>query len=472
MGVESSYLLKNESNVNRDSMRNRPNQIPTKCPVLDIQVSFYTPSSFPLLPVVSARSLKLCQDSWHIIIADTVNELGSSVSGFTVFYNDFYDRLNVIDTTKAFDKVLSKYCYGHNKIATKGSIIIRIVKYILSLDFESKSTITKLGHLGKAHSTYGIRPWMYSLFVETLLLTIASRLGYHARAEVMEAWVNIFAFTFKHMLPTAIKGLVNEDELHVRVCPHAEDISLLQANTAAVSKPQRFHLPNRTSSISPIEEVEHKDAKQQVLFHQPLVHDDDKVQVSITNENLDPVPSPAIRKVNPDSQSVKLESKQLESSLIQENIQLYSKMNKDNKDSSTQEYENEKVGNSTIPKYDDRFNFLGRQRKTGSCSSIVGAENSPRGQGGRDYIASSEYDSDDGSNLLLVESEYASNNPAHSCAHDISSTSNDGSKAYKLHHLYPCLSDERKNKQDLKNVYITVEKNYDTESKNTFAIQA
>ena len=53
----------------------------------------------------------------------------------------------------------------------------------------------------------GIRPWMYSAFVQTLLLTISSRLGHRATHDVMEAWVNVFAFVLKRMLPAAIRGL-------------------------------------------------------------------------------------------------------------------------------------------------------------------------------------------------------------------------------------------------------------------------
>ena len=382
-----------------DTTTKRTNVSSPVCSLIAIQVSFYTPSSFPLIPIVTTRSLKLCQDSWNIIIADTLNELGSSVSGFTVFYNDFYDRLNVIDTTKAFDKILSKHCYGRNKIATKGSIIIRIVKYILSLDFESKSTITKLGHLGKAHSTYGIRPWMYSLFVETLLLTIASRLGYHARAEVMEAWVNIFAFTFKHMLPTAIKGLVNEDELHVRVCPHAEDISLLQANTAAVSKPQRTRLRTRTSSISPTDEVENKDTNN-ISIQQSMNKDSFlSVSASISDENLNTSHSVvSLNDSKPESPGITIDSKQ---SFLSNKDMIHASLEaSSSKSDGSQEEDNNEV-KSNISKNEDQFqNVVGNRRRTGSYSSIVGAENSPRGQGGRDYIASSEHDSEDGTSFL------------------------------------------------------------------------
>jgi hypothetical protein len=69
--------------------------------------------------------------------------------------------------------------------------------------------------LGKSHSHKGIRPWQYAVFVQVLLLTIASRLGHDATIDVMESWVNLFAYVMKSMLPPAIKGQVVETELNI-----------------------------------------------------------------------------------------------------------------------------------------------------------------------------------------------------------------------------------------------------------------
>jgi hypothetical protein len=73
----------------------------------------------------------------------------------------------------------------------------------------------QLHMLGKSHAQKSIRPWQYSVFVQTLLITIASRLGGKATSDVMEAWVNLFAFVMKSMLPQAIRGQVVETELNI-----------------------------------------------------------------------------------------------------------------------------------------------------------------------------------------------------------------------------------------------------------------
>jgi hypothetical protein len=48
-------------------------------------------------------------------------------------------------------------------------------------------------------------------------------LGTHATSDVMEAWVNLFAFVMKSMLPPAIKGQVVETELNINTSSEFEN---------------------------------------------------------------------------------------------------------------------------------------------------------------------------------------------------------------------------------------------------------
>ena len=137
------------------------------------------------------------------------------MSGMTVFYNEFYDRLEQLDSSGRFEAVLSRNTSGDNKIAAKGAILIRIIKFVLKIDTDTKDNQMMLFMLGKSHSQKAIRPWQYSIFVQTLLYTISSRLGVDATNDVMESWVNLFAFVMKSMLPPAIRGQVVETELSI-----------------------------------------------------------------------------------------------------------------------------------------------------------------------------------------------------------------------------------------------------------------
>ncbi len=169
-----------------------------------------------MISVISATSTDLCRASWLTIVkSDVPDEFGRPVSGMTAFYNEFYDRLEVFDTSGKFDAVLSRHSPGMNKIAAKGAILIRIVDFVIKVREDNKQTAVLLYMLGKSHAQKNIRPWQYSIFVQTLLNTISSRLGTHATNTVMESWVNLFAFVMQSMLPPAINGQVVENELNI-----------------------------------------------------------------------------------------------------------------------------------------------------------------------------------------------------------------------------------------------------------------
>lgn len=181
---------------------------------LEILVAHFTPSTFPMIPIINQRTASLCEESWRFLVnSGSTDEFGNITSGVTLFYNEFYERLGQIDSNGKFESVLAKF--GQNKIAAKGAILIRIVKLALSIQHDSKQAHTMLFMLGKSHSKKGIRPWQYSVFTQTLLNTIASRLGIKATNDMMEAWVNLFAFILAAMLPPSIKGSVDEFELQI-----------------------------------------------------------------------------------------------------------------------------------------------------------------------------------------------------------------------------------------------------------------
>lgn len=221
-----------------------------------VMVAHFTPSSFPLVPIVDDNASSLCSLSWGKIIAQLVHvDRYSTISGMTAFYNEFYDRLQMFDSSGKFDAVLSRHSSGQNKIVAKGSIILRIVNFVVRIQGNSRTNDTVLRMLGESHSRKGIRPWQYSIFVQTLLNTISSRLGVDATSDVMEAWVNLFAFVMKGMLPAAIKGQVIATELNINTSVeympgNSRHLSRLDSDDRAQRRIVTFstHVPNHVSS--------------------------------------------------------------------------------------------------------------------------------------------------------------------------------------------------------------------------------
>ena len=185
---------------------------------LSRQVAHFTPSSFPLIPEVSKVSITICKKSWEELLNKTYrNNYGIETAAITVFYNEFYRRLYMFDSNGAFDSILTKYSSkGGGNIAAKGAIIIRIMKFALTVENNQKCK-EKLLKLGRSHFQMQIRPWQYAIFVEMLINTISNQLGILASHDVMSSWVHLFAFMLKYMLPPAIDGLTSSSEANVAV---------------------------------------------------------------------------------------------------------------------------------------------------------------------------------------------------------------------------------------------------------------
>lgn len=167
--------------------------------------------------MISPESMELCKKSWQIIMDTTEVEDGVATSGVTMFYQEFYSRLALEDNTGEFEAVITRNMSGlmNNRMAAKGAILMRIIQFVLKIEGDSPVARKLLVNLGKSHSKKGIRPWQYSVFITVLVATISCRLGTEASSVVMEAWVNLFAYVIRTMLPFAIKNQVAERELFI-----------------------------------------------------------------------------------------------------------------------------------------------------------------------------------------------------------------------------------------------------------------
>lgn len=216
MGIKNGKIIA-EGNADFDSLQLKQKKFEKQMSVpLSIQVAHFTPASFPLVPVINRHVNKLCSTSWNSLVEQEFEgENGTSVAGITIFYHEFYKRLAMFDNKGMFEAVLSRHSGSANKVAVKGAILVRIIKFVLSIQEDCEEVQLSLYVLGKSHQQKQIRPWQYTVFIETLLNTLSAQLGVGATADVMHAWVNLFAFVLQSMLPPAIEGLTLANELNV-----------------------------------------------------------------------------------------------------------------------------------------------------------------------------------------------------------------------------------------------------------------
>jgi len=171
-------------------------------------VEHYIPPTFPLNPVVLPFHKLKIEQSWQLIEQDKAAGLSSGTggrSGLVFFFDEFYFRL--FQRSKAF------YDFFGTNIKKRSEILLRIIQFLVSLDFGDRVTVdTQLYFLGKAHTKRAIRPWMYSVFTETMLETLMFVLGEDGTYEVSMSWTFVITYIMKRMLTEALKGQILELE--------------------------------------------------------------------------------------------------------------------------------------------------------------------------------------------------------------------------------------------------------------------
>jgi hemoglobin-like flavoprotein len=156
-------------------------------PSNDIVIAHYTPSIFPLVPIVNDKTYTICNDTWKYIF----NKKSENSSGISTFYNDFYKRLASTDDGNKIIIFIENNCKGKNKIAEKGNIIIQVIKFVLDKKSHNEYQFKKLW---KIHKKLNIDLQFYPIFAETLIYTISDNLDYKATQAVMAEWINLFCY--------------------------------------------------------------------------------------------------------------------------------------------------------------------------------------------------------------------------------------------------------------------------------------
>lgn len=88
----------------------------------------------------------------------------------------------------------------------KGTILVRMTEFMAAVDYDQLEKYqNRLRMVGKSHVGQGIAPWMYAVFVETLVQTICHCLGSDLSEDVHDAWLNLCSFALRGMLPEVIK---------------------------------------------------------------------------------------------------------------------------------------------------------------------------------------------------------------------------------------------------------------------------
>ena len=99
-----------------------------------------------------------------------------------------------------------------------------MTEFMAAVDYDSLERFQqRLQMVARSHVGQGIKPWMYAVFVETLVHTICFCVGPDVPYAVQDAWTNLAAFSLRGMLPEVLKEKDERaDGLHISSISNSE----------------------------------------------------------------------------------------------------------------------------------------------------------------------------------------------------------------------------------------------------------
>lgn len=157
-------------------------------------IEHYMPAHFPLVDSISDIDIKRCRASWTIITRKNNNqETSTLVKLVDTFYIDLCKK------SQKFEKIFTN-------VKERASILTKALTFILSVNQKNEAMKKREYYeLGILHRRLGISHWMFSVYISTLIQTIAEVLNSNASIEVMESWTRLCSYTLRFMLEAIIQ---------------------------------------------------------------------------------------------------------------------------------------------------------------------------------------------------------------------------------------------------------------------------
>ena len=176
-------------------------------PVLSEHPNLENYPSYYVEPIITDDVIKTVRKSWQYIIEDTGQEYLTkklqidATSCWAWFYMSFYDRL--------FTKLPEIKSLFIHDASTQGKALIGMISLTLGLANITNTNIEEerknFEKLAVRHVYYGVTIEHYGVFGEVLFLTLQEVLGDDFDEDVKQAWLHIWCFILKHIIPVAVK---------------------------------------------------------------------------------------------------------------------------------------------------------------------------------------------------------------------------------------------------------------------------
>ncbi|CAM9204782.1 unnamed protein product [Phaeothamnion confervicola] len=172
-------------------------------------VEHYMPPTFPLEAFLDPLMMEKCRVTWGMIMAGTAEGMRAHAhtgrAGIVLFYDEFFFRL--FKRAKVFLDIFEDP-------VKRGEVLMKAFGFMLRLEGDDNETEKRrCFYLGKSHRFKGkVRPWHFSMYIETALETLVFWMGSDADVETGEAWTCLVAYTLRRMLEAYLVDRVLPNE--------------------------------------------------------------------------------------------------------------------------------------------------------------------------------------------------------------------------------------------------------------------
>jgi hemoglobin-like flavoprotein len=142
---------------------------------------------------IDTSLMALCEKSWlKVALNVSAAQKSQKDHGLMAFCYAFFGNVVAVDPENEFLALFSPRVKSTHY--SREALLLRVIKYILSVPNDSFKVKSKIRSLGRAHARNGIVEKHFAIFNQALLMAIAERLEGYATYEVMKCWHDLLSF--------------------------------------------------------------------------------------------------------------------------------------------------------------------------------------------------------------------------------------------------------------------------------------
>jgi hypothetical protein len=146
---------------------------------------------------ITKELLRTSEHSWKKIATDHGHQSRGENCGLFIFCDRFFLHMETLDVDN-----IALHNFKPRSISrcpSRTALLLKVIKYMLSLPDDSFSSKSKIRRLGRAHATRGIREPHFRIFAEAFMRSFSDVLGSDMRPEMARSWSLLLEFFVREL---------------------------------------------------------------------------------------------------------------------------------------------------------------------------------------------------------------------------------------------------------------------------------